>query len=287
MDIVNTVAEVRQKIKAARFAAKFIGLVPTMGALHAGHGSLITRAVTECDTVVVSIFVNPTQFGPGEDLDRYPRTLETDAKYCEKLGASLIFAPSPEAMYPQPQLAWVDVETLPEGLCGASRPGHFRGVTTVCAKLFNIVQPDFAYFGQKDAQQAVLIQRMVRDLNLPLEIRLCPIVREKDGLALSSRNRYLSQSERKKAVCLFQSLQRCRQLVEGGQRDVSVLRKAMAESFALPEVSIEYIEIVDPETLQEQSEIQDRSLVAVAARVGATRLIDNIEIDLSNLQEKV
>lgn len=280
MEILTTIEQVRQKIRAARLAAKFIGLVPTMGALHAGHGSLISRAVEECDLVVVSIFVNPTQFGPQEDLNRYPRTLEADTKYCEKLGAHLIFAPPAEEMYPQEQYTWVDVEKLTDGLCGARRPGHFRGVATVCTKLFSIVRPDFAYFGQKDAQQAVVIQRMVKDLNLPLEIRVCPIVRDKDGLALSSRNQYLSKEDRKKALCLYNSLEKCQALIAGGQRDVSAIRREMEIFFQKPGVSLEYIEIVDPQTLEGLSEIRTGALVAVAAVVGTTRLIDNLRIDL-------
>jgi pantoate--beta-alanine ligase len=280
MEIVTTIETLRQKIRAARLAAKYVGLVPTMGALHAGHGSLISRAVEECDLVVVSIFVNPTQFGPQEDLSRYPRTLEADCKYCEKLGAHVIFAPSDAEMYPQEQRAWVDVEKLTDGLCGARRPGHFRGVATVCTKLFNIVRPDFAYFGQKDAQQAAVICRMVKDLNLPLEIRVCPIVRDKDGLALSSRNQYLSKEERKKAICLYRSLEKCRELVGGGLRNVSAIRREMEVFFQQPGVALEYIEVADPQTLEGLSEITAGALVAVAAVVGTTRLIDNLRIDL-------
>ena len=283
MDIVTTIAEVRQKVGAARFAAKYIGFVPTMGALHAGHGSLISRAAEECDYVVVSIFVNPTQFGPHEDLEKYPRSFEADCESCKKLGAHLVFAPTAKEMYPQEQLTWVDTDKLTEGLCGAQRPGHFRGVTTVCSKLFNIVRPDFAYFGQKDAQQAVVIKRMVQDLNMPLEIRVCPIVREKDGLAMSSRNQYLTKEERKKALCLHASLQKCRELIEAGERNAATLRTAMQGVYELPEVAVEYIEIVDPETLQGLSELRTLSLVAVAAKVGSTRLIDNMIIDLKNI----
>ncbi|HPY77023.1 MAG TPA: pantoate--beta-alanine ligase [Anaerohalosphaeraceae bacterium] len=280
MEIITTIAAMRQKIKAARFAAKFIGLVPTMGALHAGHGSLISRAVEECDLVVVSIFVNPTQFGPGEDLGRYPRNLEQDRNYCQKLGAHLIFAPMNEEMYPQEQYAWVEVEKLTKGLCGLHRPGHFRGVATVCLKLFNIVQPDFAYFGQKDAQQAAVIERMVRDLNLPLEIRVSPIIRDKDGLALSSRNQYLSKEERKKALCLYRSLEKCRDLVAGGLQNTTAICREMEVFFQQPGVTLEYIEIVDPNTLEKLSEIKTEALIAVAARVGTTRLIDNLRINL-------
>lgn len=280
MEILTTISEIRQKVKAARFAAKQIGLVPTMGALHEGHGALIRQAVEECDIVVVSIFVNPTQFGPQEDLARYPRTLQADAQYCEKLGVHWIFAPSVEQMYPQEQLTWVHVEKLTEGLCGAHRPGHFRGVATVCAKLFNIVQPDAAYFGQKDAQQAAVIQRMVQDLNFPLEIRVCPTVREKDGLALSSRNQYLSKTDRKKALCLYQALQKCRELIEAGQREPAQIRLAIEPFFDQPDVSLEYFEIVEPHTLQPLTEISGPALAAAAVRVGTTRLIDNLLIDL-------
>lgn len=280
MEVITTISEIRQKVAAARFAAKQIGLVPTMGALHEGHGSLIRRAVSECDTVIVSIFVNPTQFGPHEDLARYPRTLEADTRYCEKLGAHWIFAPSAEEMYPREQLAWVNVEKITEGLCGAHRPGHFRGVATVCAKLFNIIQPDIAYFGQKDAQQAVVIQTMVRDLNFPLEIRVCPTVRDPDGLALSSRNQYLSKAERKKALCLWQALQKCRQLLQAGQTSPEQVRRAVLPLFEQPDVSLEYFELVDPQTLQPLAEIGGPVLAAVAARVGTTRLIDNLLIDL-------
>ena len=287
MDIVETITEVRQKVKAARYAAKFIGLVPTMGALHAGHGSLISRAVEECDYVVVSIFINPTQFGANEDLDQYPQNLQEDAKYCKKLGAHLIFAPPVEQMYPQPPLTWVDTEKLTEKLCGAQRPGHFRAVTTVCSKLFNIVGPDYAYFGQKDAQQAVVIQRMVQDLNMPLEIRVCPIIREKDGLAMSSRNQYLSRAERKKALCLHASLEKCRDMIGEGRRDAHALRSAMETFYDQPDVSMEYIEIVDPESLEPRTEINRQALIAVAAKIGTTRLIDNLRIDLQDLSVQV
>lgn len=283
MEVLTTISEIRQKVKAARFAAKQIGLVPTLGALHEGHGALIRQAVEECDIVVVSIFLNPTQFGPQEDLARYPRTLQADARYCAKLGAHWIFAPSVEEMYPQEQLTWVHVEKLTEGLCGVHRPGHFRGVATVCAKLFNIVQPDAAYFGQKDAQQAAVIQKMVQDLNFPLEIRVCPTVRDKDGLALSSRNQYLSKAERKKALCLYQALQKCKELIEAGQRKPAQLRLAVEPFFDQPDVSLEYFEIVEPQTLQPLTEISGPVLAAAAVRVGTTRLIDNLLIDLQPL----
>ncbi|MHC5179655.1 MAG: pantoate--beta-alanine ligase, partial [Planctomycetota bacterium] len=205
MKTVHSIDDVRQSVRQARAEGKTIGLVPTMGALHAGHGSLIEAAVKECDFVVVTIFVNPDE----------------DAAYCEKLDVDVIFAPSSDEMYPDEQLAWVEVQKLTDGLCGANRPDHFRGVTTVCTKLFNIVQADIAYFGQKDAQQAAIIRRMVRDLNMPLEIRICPIIREADGLAMSSRNRYLSPDERERALCLHRALLTCREAVAAGQQDAN------------------------------------------------------------------
>ncbi len=279
MNIVHTIQEVRQCVSQAKKAGQRIGFVPTMGALHAGHGSLVERAVDECDFVVVSIFVNPTQFGPSEDLDKYPRTLDADAAYCEKLGADLIFAPSAEEMYPQQQLGWVDVETLTDVLCGESRPGHFRGVTTVCAKLFNIVGPDVAYFGQKDAQQAMVIQRMAADLNMPLEVCVCPIVREPDGLAMSSRNRYLSDDERKRALSLSQALNRCKEQIAAGQRDVSVLIAEMTAILERNQAKIDYVSIVDADTLASIECIERQTLVLIAAYIGQTRLIDNLLIE--------
>ena len=274
MKVVETFTEARSE------RGGISGLVPTMGALHAGHGSLIEAAGKECDFVVVSIFVNPTQFGLGEDLDKYPRTLEADCAYCEKLGADLVFAPSAEEMYPAKQVTWVDVEKLTKPLCGARRPGHFRGVTTVCTKLFNIVQADIAYFGQKDAQQAIVIQRMVRDLNLPLEIRVCPIVREDDGLAMSSRNQYLSTDERRQAGCLHRALDHCRQEIEDGQRNASVLIAMMTDIILQNHGRIDYIEIVDADTLEPKQEVAGRILIALAVFIGKTRLIDNLLLDL-------
>ncbi len=279
MRVVNTINQVRQAVLAKRKQGARIGLVPTMGALHAGHGSLIEAAVSECDFVVVSIFVNPSQFGPGEDFEKYPRSLEDDAAYCQSLGAHLIFAPSAEEMYPAEQLTWVDTQKITEGLCGASRPGHFRGVTTVCAKLFNIVQADAAYFGQKDAQQAVVIQRMVSDLNMPLKIKVCPIVREDDGLAMSSRNRYLSQDERRRALCLYKALTHCRQQVTSGQRQAKTLIEAMTQIVEQAEGRIDYISIVDPKTFSPLEKIERKALVLLAVYIGRTRLIDNLLIE--------
>lgn len=281
MKVVHTIEQVRQAVGLARKEGKTVGLVPTMGALHPGHGSLIEAAVAECDFVVVTIFVNPTQFGPSEDLDKYPRTLEIDCEYSGKLGAHLVFAPSAEQMYPQEQLTWVSVEKLTKPLCGAKRPGHFKGVATVCCKLFNIVQADIAYFGQKDAQQVAVIRRMVQDLNIPLEICTCPIVREEDGLAMSSRNRYLSQQERGRALCLYKALVACLQAIHAGQCETAVLVDTMKEIIGQNQGQIDYISIVDTETLQPLKSVTDRALIALAVYIGQTRLIDNIVIDLN------
>jgi pantoate--beta-alanine ligase len=280
MDVAKTIESIRDLVKAARGGGKKIGLVPTMGALHVGHVSLIEAAGNDCDFVVVSIFVNPTQFGPGEDFAKYPRPLEADLKICRKAGVDAVFAPVPEVIYPGENLTWVAVEKLTEPLCGRSRPGHFRGVTTVCAKLFNIVGPDVAYFGQKDAQQAVTIRRMVRDLNMPLEIVVCPTVREPSGLAVSSRNQYLSAQQKKDAAQIYRSLQECRRMIDAGvtatQRIIARMREILQQ---VPSMEIEYISIVDAETLETIERIAGHVLVAVAARLGSTRLIDNILVD--------
>lgn len=280
MEIVHTIEHVRKSVRQARIEGKTIGLVPTMGALHAGHGSLIEAAVAECDFVVVTIFVNPTQFGPGEDLDKYPHTLEADTAFCEKLGADLIFAPSADEMYPSESLTWVEVEKLTSGLCGANRPGHFKGVATVCTKLFNIVQPDVVFFGQKDAQQAAVIRRTVCDLNWPLKIRICPIVREADGLAMSSRNQYLSPDEHHRALCLYKALMACDEEIASGQRDANTLIDTMKAIIEQDQGQIDYVSIVDVDTLEPLSRIEERALVALAVHIGETRLIDNLVIDL-------
>jgi pantoate--beta-alanine ligase len=251
-----------------------------MGALHIGHVSLIEAAVKDCDFVVVSIFVNPTQFGPGEDFEKYPRPLETDLKICKKAGVDVVFAPEPEQIYPTENLTWVTVEKLTEPLCGLSRPGHFRGVTTVCAKLFNIVAPDAAYFGQKDAQQAIVIRRMVAGLNMPLEIVICPTVREPNGLAVSSRNQYLTARQKKDAANIYKSLQTCRKLIDAGTTEthqiISEIQKILEQ---IPSGEIEYVSIVDAETLESIDKITGKVLAAVAVKVGPARLIDNILID--------
>ena len=280
MIIAKTIAETRKVISHGRAACKSIGLVATMGALHEGHMSLIGRCRSECDYTVVSIFVNPTQFGPNEDLARYPRTFDGDCQMCESNGVDLIFAPDDKEMYPGENLTWVDVDKLSAHLCGASRQGHFRGVCTVVAKLFNIVQPDFAYFGEKDAQQLAIIGRMISDLNIPVEIRSCPTVRAEDGLALSSRNKNLDPQQRKQACCLYQALNKARALIRAGQVESSVIIEAMAEVIARqPQAQIDYISIVDSNLLQPIKQIDRPVLIALAVRVGGTRLIDNIIID--------
>ena len=284
MDIVKTISELRQHVAAARSQGKTIGFVPTMGALHIGHASLITAACEKCDYVVVSIFVNPTQFGPSEDLDKYPQDIAADAKLCRDRGADIIFAPTVGEMYPDELVTWVDVEKLTEPMCGQIRPGHFRGVTTVCAKLFNIVSPDYAFFGQKDAQQSIVIKRMVADMNIPLEIVTCPTVRDADGLAASSRNKYLDENQRRDALLISKSLLKCLQLVEKGNCDSGLLKNEIQKTMTIsPEIKVQYIAIVDPETLQEIDTITEKALVAIAVTIGSTRLIDNILIDLNNL----
>lgn len=276
MKVINEIENIRKEVASARGENKKIGFVPTMGALHKGHLSLIKTAVETCDFVVVSIFVNPTQFGEGEDYRQYPGTLDSDAEICEKEGVDLVFAPSVKQMYPRRQLTWVNVESLTEGLCGASRPGHFRGVCTVCTKLFDIVHPDIAFFGQKDAQQAVVIKRMVADLNIPMKIEICPVVRDEDGLATSSRNKYLTDEQRKEALLIYQALCECRKLYEQGTTDTAKLRDRIKEVLSKGEaLETDYIALVDAESLEQVSGVSGRNvLVAVAAEVGDTRLID-------------
>ena len=282
MEIEKTIQSIRNLVKTARAQGKKIGFVPTMGALHIGHISLIEAAVQQTGFVVVSIFVNPTQFEPGGDFEKYPRPIDVDLKICKEHGADVVFTPAPQEIYPGKNLTWVDVEKLTEPLCGRFRPGHFRGVTTVCAKLFNIVLPDVAFFGQKDAQQAIVIKRMVADLNMPLEISICPTIREPDGLAVSSRNQYLSQQQRNDAAMIYKSLQKCRELIEAGvtetQEIISQMQKILDQ---IPSAEIEYINIVGAETLENIDKVIGRALVAVAVRIGPARLIDNIFVDAS------
>ena len=281
MKVVKTIKAVRQLVQAARRRGRTIGFVPTMGALHRGHTSLIERCAKHGDFVVVSIFVNPTQFGPKEDLSKYPRPLRADLQMCRKHGVDVVFIPGVKEMYKTGEQTWVNVEKISETLCGRFRPGHFRGVATVCAKLFNIVQPDVAYFGQKDAQQVVVIKRMVEDLDFPLKIVVCPTVRDADGLALSSRNQYLSPQERKDAVCIYRCLKAAREMINAGvvnpKTITAQMRKITGSVGTL--TGIDYVSIVDAETLQNLRRIGGRVLVAVAARFGSTRLIDNLIVD--------
>lgn len=276
MMVAKTIGEVRGALWTSRQRGRRVGLVPTMGALHEGHLSLVRAAREKCDFVVVSIFVNPTQFGPQEDLSKYPRTLERDCAMLEREGVELVFVPEVEEMYPAGAVTWVTVEGLSERLCGRSRPGHFRGVTTVVAKLFHIVQPDAAFFGQKDAAQAAIIRRMVRDLAVPVEIVVCPIVREADGLALSSRNVYLTAEQRTQALGLSRALGEVEAAFRGGERDAAKLAAlGRAVVAAEPGVRLDYFEIVDADDLEPVGEAAG-ALVAVAAWVGTTRLIDNV-----------
>ena len=271
---VITLAELRS---ARQNFPGSVGLVPTMGYLHEGHLSLVRRAREDCDHVIVSIFVNPTQFGPQEDLSRYPRDLDRDLSLLEPLGTGLVWIPTAESMYPPGFQTWVEVEGITRPLEGARRPGHFRGVTTVVAKLFNAVQPNRAYFGQKDAQQAAVIRQMTRDLNFPLEIVVCPIVREPDGLAMSSRNVYLNPEQRKAATALYRSLHAARELYEEGERNAEKVRGKMKEVLAgEPLVEIQYVSCADYDTLEELEEIQGKTLLSMAVFLGKTRLIDNI-----------
>ena len=277
MDVLETIERMRSACQAAKQRGKCLGFVPTMGALHEGHLSLVRAAKARCDVVAASIFVNPTQFGPNEDFSKYPRSFERDRTLLENEGVELLFVPSVEEMYPEGAVTFVTVEGLSERLCGKSRPGHFRGVTTVVAKLFHITQPSIAFFGQKDAAQVAIIRRTVRDLNLSVEIVACPIVRETDGLAMSSRNAYLSPQQRKTALVLSRSLAQAKKLFEQGERCTTKLRAAGKQVFAEePSVRLDYFEIVNPDTLEPVEHISDPALVAVAAFVGGTRLIDNI-----------
>ncbi|QVL32868.1 pantoate--beta-alanine ligase [Telmatocola sphagniphila] len=275
--ITRTVEEARAHIQKARLAGKKIGCVPTMGALHEGHASLIRGARSENEFVVVTVFVNPTQFGPQEDFSRYPRQLEADCQIAGASGAELVFAPSVEEMYPSGFSTSVDIQKLGDHLCGRSRPGHFRGVCTVVTKLLNIVRPDGSYFGQKDAQQARIIQQLASDLNLPGIIVVLPTYREKDGLAMSSRNRYLSESERQEALILIQSLRAGQELFARGERETAKIRQLVREQICQkPNIQLDYVEVVDSTDLQPVDRIQNKALLAVAAFVGKTRLIDNV-----------
>ncbi|MGA7909845.1 MAG: pantoate--beta-alanine ligase [Candidatus Sulfotelmatobacter sp.] len=267
--------------RGARDKGRRLGLVPTMGALHDGHLSLVRAAKAGCDVVAVSIFVNPAQFGPNEDFAKYPRTFERDRELLDNEGVEWLFAPTVQEMYPPGAVTWVSVEELSGKLDGRSRPGHFRGVTTVVAKLFHIIEPDAAFFGQKDAAQVAIIRRMVRDLNLPVQIVACPIVREADGLAMSSRNAYLDPQQRKQALVLHRSLMRVKELADRGERNAARLIAAAREEFAAEAaVRLDYFEIVNPDSLDPMEDVsRGGALVAVAAFVGSTRLIDNILLE--------
>lgn len=276
MQVVSTIPELRIALWELRSRGS-VGFVPTMGALHAGHRSLMQAARERCDVVVASIFVNPTQFGPNEDFSHYPRTLEEDCRMIEAEGLDLVFTPAVEVMYPESASTFVEVAGVGDRLDGASRPGHFRGVATVVAKLFQIVQPEVAFFGQKDAAQLAVLRRMVRDLNIPVEIVACPTIREPDGLAMSSRNRYLSAIERNDALSLHRALETARTLAENGERRAAILLDAMNDSLQQePGVRVDYAAVVDPETLLPVETVTSGALLAIAAYVGATRLIDNI-----------
>lgn len=280
MKVVGTIKEVRELVKEWKKNGETVGFVPTMGYLHEGHGSLITKARENNDKVVVSIFVNPMQFGPTEDLDSYPRDLEKDSKFCESLGADLIFHPEPEEMYHEDFSSYVDMSVLTEELCGLSRPVHFRGVCTVVTKLFNIVQPDNAYFGQKDAQQLAIIKHMVQDLNMDINVVGCPIVREEDGLAKSSRNTYLSPEERKAALILSKTVKLAKELIDAGEKDADVVVAKMKDNIETePMAKIDYVKAVNGLTMQQQKEIKAPMLIAKAVYIGKTRLIDNMILD--------
>ena len=281
MKIVSTVEQVREEVKKWRQQGLTVGLVPTKGYLHEGHKSLIDKAVAQNDKVVVSVFVNPIQFGPTEDLATYPRDLERDAALCEDAGAALIFHPEKEDMYFDDFCTYIDMDGLTKGLCGKTRPIHFRGVCTVVGKLFNIVHPDRAYFGQKDAQQLAVVRRMVRDLNFDLEIVGCPIIREEDGLAKSSRNTYLSEEERKAAVILHKGLVKGEEMVSAGEKDVKKVLDAITEIIeSEPLARIDYVEAVDFDNIETIDTIEGSVLVAVAVYIGKTRLIDNFIVGL-------
>jgi len=283
MKVITLVSEMQSISKKLRFEGKTIGFVPTMGYLHEGHLSLVRASKSDCDVTVVSIFVNPIQFGPKEDLSKYPRDFERDKKLLEKEGVDFIFYPTEQEMYPKGFSTTINVEGVTKNLCGASRPGHFRGVTTVVGKLFNIVSPDKAYFGQKDYQQLITIKKMVKDLNFPIEIVGMPIVREKDGLAMSSRNTYLNAEERVSALCLYKSIILAKQLIADGERNVENILKSIEQLIKnTPFTKIDYIKFCDPETLEyiEEGEIKGRILLALAVFVGNTRLIDNAILEV-------
>ncbi|MFC1767722.1 pantoate--beta-alanine ligase [Candidatus Margulisiibacteriota bacterium] len=279
MKIVKNIKEMQALSKGAHRKGKAIGLVPTMGFLHEGHLSLVREAERRCDLLVVSIFVNPTQFGPGEDFKKYPRNLKRDIKLLSKYGVDVVFCPTAQQVYPEGHKTYVEVKDLPEKLCGKSRPGHFRGVTTVVHKLFNAVMPDTAFFGEKDFQQQVIIKKMVKDVDMGVEVVALPTVKEADGLAMSSRNTYLTPRQRNEAAVLYRSLKFAKVLVRSGQTSAKKIKQAMKKMIRTkPLVKIDYVSICDPETFDEVNKIKERTLIALAAFVGRTRLIDNIVV---------
>ena len=283
MEIIRTINDMQEYSRQARLDGKRIGVVPTMGFLHSGHTSLIDRARAEADLLIVTLFVNPAQFAPNEDLSTYPRDFERDRDLCEEHGADVLFAPTPDEMYYPDQSVWINEEKLSQKLCGASRPVFFRGVCTVVAKLFNITLPDFAVFGQKDAQQALIIKRMVRDLNFPVEIIVCPLVREKDGMALSSRNRYLSKDERRNALSISQALHQVeRDIVKFHINNKVKIMNAISKQIEKSGGEIDYVSIYDADTLDDVSEKSKKILIACAATFGKARLIDNVVLDLND-----
>jgi pantoate--beta-alanine ligase len=280
-ELVMAISSLRQTLAEVRQQGRSVGLVPTMGALHAGHASLIAAARAENDFVVVTIFVNPTQFGPQEDLARYPRRLPEDLALCRQYDVDLVFAPEPAALYPPGYCTFVEVAGLQDGLCGADRPGHFRGVATVVLKLFNLVQPTRAYFGQKDGQQLRIVQQLVRDLDLSVAIVAVPTVREPDGLALSSRNQYLDAEQRRRAPAIYEALCEAQRQIEAGLRDGAAVRQLLQERIAaIPGATLDYAAVVDADTLQPLSYLQGDILLALAVKLSSTRLIDNLRVQV-------
>lgn len=281
MKVFHDIQTLRVFLDDIKREGKTIGFVPTMGYLHEGHLSLIEASVKENDITVLSIYVNPTQFGPDEDLDHYPRDIENDKKLAEDAGANVIFIPDHHIMYKNNHVTYVQVNGLTHQLCGQSRPTHFQGVTTIVTKLFNIVQPNRAYFGQKDAQQAIVIKRMVMDLNMPITIVVCPIMREADGLAMSSRNTYLSPEEREQATVLFEALQKAKVLIDSGERSSKTVKAMMTKLIhTKPSATIDYVSIVGTDTLEDIENLEDNILVALAVKIGKTRLIDNLQMEV-------
>lgn len=283
MKIYKKIDEIKEESRKLKATGKFIGFVPTMGFFHEGHLSLVRESVKKTDCTVVSIFVNPTQFGPREDFKSYPRNLEKDLETLEKEGIDYVFVPDNKEIYPEGYRTYVEVHDLQDKLCGESRPGHFRGVCTVVLKFFNIIKPDVSFFGQKDAQQAIILKKMVRDLNLDIKIEILPIVRDKDGMALSSRNYYLDNDGRKAALCLFKSLKSAREMIMNGEKKAEKIKRRMKEIIqSEPLAKIDYIEIVDMDNLEHMGKIEDEALVALAAFIGNARLIDNMIVNVKD-----